>query len=103
MSLLQNKLAVVGLGAVAAALAAFLAFGVFGIQTLFTDTVVDEGGPVFAGGDSEVEEAEDRFTVEVGVGGEVWGRGVGRTKRAAERAAAARALERAEGLEAADD
>ena len=46
--------------------------------------------------DTGVEEAEDRFTVEVRVEGRLWGRGVGRTKRAAERAAAARALERGE-------
>jgi ribonuclease-3 len=45
--------------------------------------------------DSGVEEAEDRFTVEVRIGDEVWGSGVGRTKRAAERAAAARGLEHA--------
>ncbi|MEM8924438.1 MAG: DM13 domain-containing protein [Actinomycetota bacterium] len=58
MSFLQNKLVAVGIGAVAAALAAFLAFGVFGIQTLFTDTVVDEGGPTFASG-AEVEDSEE--------------------------------------------
>ncbi len=52
MSLLQNKLVVIGAGVVAAALAAFLAFGVFGIQTLFTNTTVDEGGPVFASGET---------------------------------------------------
>ncbi|MEM9612757.1 MAG: DM13 domain-containing protein [Actinomycetota bacterium] len=52
MSLLQNKPVVIGVGAVAAALAAFLAFGVFGIQTLFTNTTVDEGGPVFASGET---------------------------------------------------
>lgn len=52
MSLLQNKLVVIGAGAVAAAVAAFLAFGVFGIQTLFTNTTVDEGGPVFASGET---------------------------------------------------
>lgn len=48
-------------------------------------------------GDSGVEEAEDRFRVEVLVGSEVWGSGVGRTKRAAERAAAAQALGRTPG------
>ena len=47
-------------------------------------------------------EAEDRFTVEVRIGDEVWGRGVGRTKRAAERAAAARGLEQAGAREAQD-
>jgi ribonuclease-3 len=38
--------------------------------------------------DTEVENDEARFTVEVSVGGEIYGRGVGRTKRAAEMAAA---------------
>ncbi|HEY5657186.1 MAG TPA: ribonuclease III [Myxococcota bacterium] len=42
--------------------------------------------------DSGVENDERRFTVEVRVGDEAWGTGVGRTKRAAERAAAAAAL-----------
>ena len=45
--------------------------------------------------DSGVENDERRFTVEVGIGDETWGTGVGRTKRAAERAAAAAALVRA--------
>ncbi|MEL7155551.1 MAG: DM13 domain-containing protein, partial [Actinomycetota bacterium] len=61
MSLLQNKAAVIGIGAAAAAVVAFLAFGVFGIQTLFTDTVVDEGGPVFAGGESAAVEESEEF------------------------------------------
>jgi dsRNA-specific ribonuclease len=43
-----------------------------------------------------VEEAEDRFTVAVTVNGEAWARGSGRSKRAAERAAAAEALARME-------
>ncbi len=47
--------------------------------------------------DSGVENAEDRFTVAVHVGEEPWGTGTGRTKQAAERAAAAAALERVEG------
>ena len=63
--------------------------------------------------DSGVENAEDRFTVAVTVGGasaggiactgavtvgeEPWGTGIVRTKQAAERAAAAAALERVEG------
>lgn len=34
-------------GAIALAVAAFLAFGVFGVQTLFVDDVVAESGPVF--------------------------------------------------------
>jgi ribonuclease-3 len=47
--------------------------------------------------DSGVEEAEDRFTVEVSVNDESWGTGSGRSKRSAERAAAALALLRVEG------
>ena len=46
-------------------------------------------------GDNGVEDGDDRFTVEVRVGGEPFGRGVGRTKRAAEAAAAEQALLRA--------
>jgi len=46
--------------------------------------------------DSGVENAEDRFTVAVRVGEEPFGVGSGRTKQAAERAAAAAALERVE-------
>jgi ribonuclease-3 len=46
--------------------------------------------------DSGVENDEQRFQVEVSVEGEVWGRGIGRTKRAAERAAAEDALRRAQ-------
>jgi ribonuclease-3 len=47
-------------------------------------------------GDSGGEEDEERFTVEVALGEEVLGRGVGRSKRSAERAAAAAALARRE-------
>jgi ribonuclease-3 len=46
--------------------------------------------------DTGVEEAEDRFTVAVTVNGEAWAHGSGRSKRAAERAAAAGALARLE-------
>jgi len=46
--------------------------------------------------DSGVENAEDRFTVLVRIGDEPWGEGSGRTKQAAERAAAAAALPRLE-------
>lgn len=52
-------------------------------------------------GDSGVEEAGDRFRVAVELDGEVWGRGAGRTKRAAEQAAARDALARAEATPAA--
>ena len=45
--------------------------------------------------DTGVENDDARFTVEARIEGEVWGRGCGRTKRAAERAAAETALERA--------
>ena len=51
-------------------------------------------------GDSGVEDADDRFCVVVELDGEAWGRGTGRTKRAAERAAAREALARAEAFEA---
>ncbi len=44
--------------------------------------------------DTGVENDEGRFTVEARIDGDVWGRGCGRTKRAAERAAAEAALER---------
>ena len=50
--------------------------------------------------DSGIEEAEDRFHVVVLLGDEAWGRGMGRTKRAAERDAARQALERVEALNA---
>jgi ribonuclease-3 len=43
---------------------------------------------------SGTDNDEERFTVEVVVGDEVWGTGTGRSKRVAERAAAAAALER---------
>jgi ribonuclease-3 len=43
--------------------------------------------------DSAVEDAEDRFEVAVEVGSEEWGRGRGRSKRAAEQAAAVAALQ----------
>ncbi|MDH3519217.1 MAG: ribonuclease III [Myxococcales bacterium] len=44
--------------------------------------------------DSGVDDDDMRFRVEVRIGGAPWGTGVGRTKRAAERAAAQVALER---------
>jgi ribonuclease-3 len=45
-------------------------------------------------GDTGVENDEQRFTVEVRLGDQAFGRGVGRTKRAAEVAAAVQGLER---------
>jgi len=49
--------------------------------------------------DSGVENADDRFTVELLLDGESWGSGTGRTKRAAEQIAAVRALERGRALD----
>ncbi len=43
-----------------------------------------------------MEDAEDRFTVEVSVNEQPWGTGSGRSKRIAESAAAAQAWERVE-------
>ena len=45
-------------------------------------------------GDSGEDDDDDRFTVEVRIGDRVWGRGVGRSKRQAERRAAGEALGR---------
>ena len=45
-------------------------------------------------GDSAEDDDDERFEVEVSIGAEVWGRGVGRSKRVAERAAAVAALEK---------
>jgi hypothetical protein len=45
--LLSNKPLVAGLGAVVAAVVAWLAFGFFGIQSAFLDNEVDEAGPIF--------------------------------------------------------
>jgi ribonuclease-3 len=45
-------------------------------------------------GDSGMNNDDERFSVEVVIGGEVWGSGAGRSKRVAERRAAAAALER---------
>lgn len=49
--------------------------------------------------DTEMENAEDRFEAELQFRGECWGRGTGRTKRAAEQAAAGAALLRMEALD----
>ncbi|MBW2578767.1 MAG: ribonuclease III [Deltaproteobacteria bacterium] len=45
-------------------------------------------------GDSTEDNDDERFAVEVSIGTDVWGRGVGRSKRIAEREAAAAALEK---------
>jgi ribonuclease-3 len=52
--------------------------------------------------DSGEEHSEDRFLVAALVGEERWGEGKGRTKRAAERAAASAALDRAVARDTAD-
>ena len=49
--------------------------------------------------DNGVDDSDDRFHVGVALGEEIWGEGRGRSKRAAERAAAAVALRRAEASE----
>ena len=45
-----NRPLIAALAAVGLAIVAFLAFGVFGIHTLFIDDKVNEAGPVFASG-----------------------------------------------------
>jgi hypothetical protein len=50
MNVLQSKGIAVVIGLVLAALAAWLVFGVFGLQTLFIDETVSEAGPVFDSG-----------------------------------------------------
>ncbi len=50
-------------------------------------------------GDSAVQNDDERFSVEVWVDGNVWGRGVGRSKQGAERGAAEAALMLAAGLD----
>jgi ribonuclease III len=49
-------------------------------------------------GDNEIEGDDDRFIAEAFFQGEVLGRGVGRTKRAAERSAARRALDKRDSM-----
>jgi ribonuclease-3 len=53
--------------------------------------------------DSGTDNDEQRFTVEVSLDEQTWGRGVGRTKRAAEREAAVAALDRRPEFEASDN
>jgi len=50
-------------------------------------------------GDSTEDNDDERFAVEVSIGTDVWGRGVGRSKRIAESAAAAEALKKCAGEE----
>ncbi len=54
-------------------------------------------------GDSGEDDGDERFAVEVSIGADVWGRGVGRSKRLAERRAAAAALERSAEVESNGD
>lgn len=49
----------IGLGVVAVLVVGVLAFGVFGVQTLFTDDTVDEGRPVFASGATDGPDGTD--------------------------------------------
>lgn len=49
-SMFRNRKVLIPAALVATAVVAFLAFGVFGIHTLFIDNEVDEAGPVFASG-----------------------------------------------------
>ncbi|MEE9415304.1 MAG: DM13 domain-containing protein [Acidimicrobiales bacterium] len=60
----RNPIALIGGGLVALALAAFLAFGVFGVQTLFTDDVVSEDNP-FAASDGESGFESDATSTEL--------------------------------------
>lgn len=53
-------------------------------------------------GDSGTDDDDRRFTVEVSIDERIWGRGVGRTKRAAEREAAVVALDRRAKFEASE-
>jgi ribonuclease-3 len=50
-------------------------------------------------GDSTEDDDDARFAVEVSIGADVWGRGVGRSKRVAEREAAAAALQKCADVE----
>ncbi len=63
MNLLRNKHLLGGAGVVVLAIAAWLAFGFFGIQATFTDNEVNEAGPVFTATDAEQDAvaASDEF------------------------------------------
>ncbi|MEM7271861.1 MAG: DM13 domain-containing protein [Actinomycetota bacterium] len=54
----RKRLFLIGGGVVVAAIAAWLAFGFFGIQAAFIDDTVDEGGPVFASGAGTEDDAD---------------------------------------------
>ncbi len=56
MSLRDNKTALLGIGAIVAVAAAWLAFGYFGIQAAFLDDEVDEAGPIFDATPAEQDE-----------------------------------------------
>ena len=51
----RNLKVIVPVGVVLAIGVAYVAFGVFGVQTLFIDDTVDESGPVFDSGAADVE------------------------------------------------
>jgi hypothetical protein len=53
MFLMRNKPLAITAGVIVAAFAAWLAFGFFGIQAAFTETEVNEAGPVFAATEAE--------------------------------------------------
>ena len=63
----------IGVGVVVLAVVAFLAFGVFGVQTLFTDDEVAEEGPVFDSGaaadaDAPADDGDGATTAPAGDG-----------------------------------
>lgn len=70
MSWIRQHRATVAVGAiVGVVLAAWLAFGVFGIHTLFFDEEVDEAGPVFDSGASVVDTTGGATTTSDAAGG----------------------------------
>ena len=71
MSWIRRNLKIVApLTVVAAVAVAYLAFGVFGVHTLFIDDTVDEDGPVFASGATEGDVGEAPATSGGGSAGE---------------------------------
>lgn len=61
----RNLTIVVPAGVVGLAVLAYLAFGVFGLHTLFIDDVVDEAGPVFDSGlDGDAIDADTRAAMD---------------------------------------
>lgn len=64
MNTLKNPVVAVG-GLVGLAVVLYLAFGIFGVHTLFIDDKVDEAGPVFASGAAPSGIASDDTTPEM--------------------------------------